>query len=191
MIVRIASTILLALIIFIETGCQPGNDHSAKVPSNDTTEIIRQLVYGYLYRQNTLDIDLSQKNIPFGDSLVFIQDSLLTNHLPAGYKVKILTADEICSQATQYCNDTLPFAGFVKLNYLRKTTDTTYEAAVQNACVISLFDKTGRPRFGVDTTKHPTMRCSFDFSCGKELVLSFSKQRDTLMLTTKQDLLDK
>lgn len=172
-------TILIFSFLF-NTGCKSVNTRVAKVIKNDTTEIMRILLDSSFYRNNLADISRLYKNNPFGHSIIFKADSIIAGHIPANYKIKLLTQDQICSLATQLSSDSLPFANFLALKYFKKT-DTIYEVALKNTCVVPLFDKTGKQMFGFEMTRqNPAMKCMFGMLCGGGINMSFIKRADTL-----------
>lgn len=180
---RILRTITIGIVtlaFLFDTACKGDSNQISKTARNDTTEIIRLLLDSSFYRHNLADMDRLYENNPFGDSIIFKVDSTIIEHIPTEYKIKLLTQDQICSLATQLGNDTLPFANFLTLKYFKKA-DTTYEIAIQNTCVVPLFDKTGKQTFGFGMTKqNPGMKCMFGFLCGGGINMSFTKQADTL-----------
>ncbi len=130
-----------------------------------------------------------QRSSPFGDTIIFKTDSILSGYLPEslnGFHFKFLTRDQICDLATIHYTDTTDFPNFFQLNRFQKH-DSTYDIALQVTCVLPMFDKNGERLFADDMTNYKRM---FGLLCGGGIGVIVYKDNDMLQIRKKSSWSD-
>ncbi len=136
---------------------------------NDTTEVLRILIDSGLIGHHLIDQQYLHRDNPFGDSIIFLYDDLVVNHMPVfdTMKFKFLTEDQICDVATRLSWERKWFPTYLILANFEKA-DTIYRVALESAGVFAWFDKNGKPLRDARTGKlyKDTAKCFFPGSGG-------------------------
>jgi hypothetical protein len=170
--------LLLTLILLSTISCRTKPTTSTS-PTNDTTAALSLLLNKDFLGRHMPGYGALQRPSPFGDTIIFMTDSIIVEHLPEsinGFRFKFLTQAQICDLATTHYTDTTDFPNFFQLNRFQKQ-DSTYDIALQVTCVLPMYDKNGKKLFASDTTNY---KCMFGMLCGGGIGVTVYKDNDTL-----------
>ena len=172
---------LLALTIFFSSGCKTKSLDLNHINS-DTTKALKLLLDKDFLGRNMPGYGGSQKSNPFGDTIIFIKDTILSQYLNEntnGFHFKFLTKAEVCELAILYNLDTINFPNFFELKRFQKV-DSIYDIALQLTCVLPLYDRNGKKISNIGTFKNN--RCIFGMMCGGGIGVKVYRDNDTLKI---------
>ena len=174
-------TYLFAVTIFFLSGCTT-KSLNLKTSDSDTTKALNLLLEKDFLARNMPGYGGLQKPNPFGDTIIFLKDSIVSHYLKNntnGFHFKFLTQAEICEQAIFYNSDTTGFPNFFELKRFQKL-DSTYDIALKVTCVLPLYGKDGKKILDIGTFKNN--RCIFGMMCGGGIGVTVYKNNDTLKI---------
>ena len=172
---------LLALTIFFSSGCTT-KSLKLKQSNSDTTKVLNLLLDKDFLGRNMPGYGGLQKPNPFGDTIIFIKDSIVSQYLKDntnGFHFKFLTQTEVCELAILYNSDTTNFPNFFQLKRFQKV-DSIYNIALQVTCVLPLYDRNGKRISDIGTFKNN--RCIFGMMCGGGIGVTVYKNNDTFRI---------
>ncbi|MEO8416598.1 MAG: hypothetical protein ABI472_23235 [Ginsengibacter sp.] len=155
----------MTLIIFLFSSCTTKTSN-LKTTNNDTTTALSLLLNKDFLGRNMPGYGGLQRQGPFGDTIIFRKDGIVSEYLTKnfnGFHFKFLTQEQICEQAILYHSDTTDFPNLFQLQRIQKR-DSTYDIALQETCVMPLYNKNGKKLLDIDAGK--SNKCIFGMLCG-------------------------
>jgi hypothetical protein len=191
MVSNFISYSLLILTIIANLSCRTNPSVSISQDKddalkNDTAEVLSLMLNKDFLGRNMLGYGGLGKPSPFGDTIIFKSDSIITRYLPEninGFHFKFLTQDQICQLASFYHTDTTYFPDFFELKRFQKR-DSIYDIALQVSCVMPLYDKNGNRIFKSDAFNddYKNYKCIFGVLCGGGMSVTAFRVNDTLRI---------
>lgn len=170
----------LVMFLLVSSSCNNIQEEKILVEKNDTTQALSIILDSaftgrHLYIENFV-------NYKFGDSIIFVDDSLIHNNLQNldKLKFKLLTRDSICKLATLNQEDSIRFPDILSIPIFKKTA-SGYHLMLESQCVIPLYDKMGKLKHYASTDT--TQKCWYRFLCTSSMSLTLIYRNDSLICT--------